>query len=67
MKNHITNIINYIERRKETNPRLFKILYYGLFLIAPIEMLCIKLCLFGYKKVKTYNNKTIKETYDTRR
>ena len=61
MKNYIIKIINYLETKKESNPKTFKILYITLFFIAPIEMISIKIGIFGYKKLKSYNNKVIKE------
>ena len=61
MKNYIIKIINYLETKKESNPKTFKILLILLFFIAPIEMVSIKLGILGYKKLKSYNKKVIKE------
>ena len=61
MKNYIIKMINYLETKKESNPKTFKILYISLFCIAPIEMISIKLGILGYKKLKSYNNKIIRE------
>ena len=61
MKNYIIKMINYLETKKESNPKTFKILYIALFCIAPIEMISIKLGIFGYKKLKSYNDKVIRE------
>lgn len=59
MKNQIINLINYIETKREANPKLFKVLWYILWCAAPIEMSCIKLGVFGYKKIKSYDNKEV--------
>jgi len=63
MKNIITNLINKIEQFRESKPRVFKVLYVSLWCIAPIEMLCIRLGVFGYKKLqkKYYFNSTLEE------
>ena len=61
MKVLILRFINYIDSTKESNPRLFKILYILLWFIAPIEMACIKLGIFGYKKIKEHNKPNLEE------
>ena len=63
MKNIFINFIDRLEQIRESKPRLFKILFYTLWAIAPIEMCCIKLGIFGYKKLKKkfYFNSTLED------
>ena len=57
--NPIIRLVNYMEKFKKEKPILYKTLYIMLWCAAPIEMLCIKLGLFGYKK---YKQNQIKKT-----
>lgn len=59
MKELIIKLIDYVETKREANPRLFKVLIIGLWFIAPLEMACIKLGIFGYNKIKQYNKSSL--------
>uniref|UniRef100_A0AAT9J7J4 ORF20 n=1 Tax=Nitrosopumilaceae spindle-shaped virus TaxID=3065433 RepID=A0AAT9J7J4_9VIRU len=61
--NIILKLINYIDSKKESNPKLFKFLLICLWLVAPAEMLCIRLGWFGFKKLqkKFYFNSTLEK------
>lgn len=59
--NPILRFITFLEGIRDNRPILYKSLYYALWVTMPIEMLCIKLGLFGYKKFKEnqFSNKTL--------
>ena len=61
MKELILRFITYIDSIKESQTILFKILYILLWFLAPIEMICIKLGILGYKKIKHYHKSNIEE------
>lgn len=51
-----------MEMFRESRPKTFRILYYALWVFAPIEMCCIKLGIFGYKKLRINEyNKSVME------
>ena len=52
MKKLVINLVNRLQDIQESNPKLFRIGLIILWCVAPIEMLCLKLGLFGYKKFK---------------
>ena len=52
MKRLVMDLVNKLQDIQESNPKLFRIGFIILWCIAPIEMLCLKLGLFGYKKFK---------------
>ena len=63
MKNQIIKLINYVDSKKQSNPKLFKVLYISLWMVAPLEMLCFKMGWFGFKKLqkKFYFNSTLED------
>ena len=52
MKKLVVDLVNKLEAIQKSNPKLFRIGFIILWVIAPIEMLCLKLGLFGYRKFK---------------
>lgn len=61
MKKLIINLINKIEMNRTKKPKTFKIIMITLYCIAPIEMLCLKLGILGYKKLNNKYSKKIQE------
>lgn len=57
MKKLLINLINKIEMNRIKHPKTFKLVMILLWVIAPLEMACIKLGIFGYTKINQYNNK----------
>jgi len=61
MKNLIIRWIEYLEQIRDNHPKSYKILYYSLFVIAPIEMLAFKFGVLGYKKLKQYSKANLEK------
>ena len=52
IKKLVIDLVNRLQDIQESNPKLFRIGFIILWIVAPIEMLCLKLGLLGYKKFK---------------
>ena len=66
MKKLVIDLVNKLEAIQKSNPRLFKIGIITLYCVAPIEMLCLKLGVMGYKKFKIQYYMSREEQEDLR-
>lgn len=66
MKKLVVDLCNKLEAIQKSNPKLFRIGFIILWCVAPIEMLCIKLGVFGYKKFKMQYYMSREEQEDLR-
>ena len=66
MKKLVVDLCNKLEAIQKSNPKLFRVGYIILWCVAPIEMLCIKMGIFGYKKFKMQYQMSREEQEDLR-